>query len=77
MIVIFDYVCLKVLMSSATYGVIYEELVLDNGNAILPDTTLSTNEEHLYVLTQANVSYYIFYLKFLFNYTIYFFFYRY
>jgi len=45
---------------SATYGVIYEELVLDNGNAILPDTTLSANEEYLYVLTKSNVSYKIF-----------------
>lgn len=48
----------KVLLSSATYGVKYEELLLDNGNAILPDTSLTTNGEHLYVLTQSNVSLY-------------------
>ncbi|KAE9543414.1 hypothetical protein AGLY_002214 [Aphis glycines] len=45
----------KVLLSSATHAVNYEELVLDNGNAILPDTSLTTNGEHLYVLTRSNV----------------------
>lgn len=45
------------LLSSATHAVNYEELVLDNGNAILPDTSLTTNGEHLYVLTRANVSF--------------------
>jgi len=48
MIVIFDYVCLKVLTSSAVYGLFYEDVVLDNGNAILPDTTLFANGVHLY-----------------------------
>lgn len=51
------YLCLKVLLLSATYAVNYEELILDNGNAILPDTSLTTNGEHLYVLTRLNVSY--------------------
>lgn len=46
----------KVLLSSSTHGVNYEELVLDDGNAILPDTSLTANGEHLYVLTRANVS---------------------
>lgn len=48
---------LQVLLSSATRGVNYEELVLDNGSAILPDTSLTMNGEHLYVLTRSNVSY--------------------
>lgn len=52
------FLCLKVLLSSATHGMNYEELVLDNGNAILPDTSLTTNGEHLYVLTRSNVSCY-------------------
>jgi len=73
MIVILDYLCLKVLISSAIYGVIYEELVLDNENYILPDT----NKEYVYVLIQTNVSHYIFYLKVLFGYTVCFCFYRY
>lgn len=47
---------LKVLLASATYGVNYEEFILDNGNIILPDTSLSSNGEHLYVLTHSNVS---------------------
>lgn len=46
------------MLSSATHGMNYEEVVLDNGNAILPDTSLTTNGEHLYVLTRSNVSYY-------------------
>ncbi|VVC42163.1 Sema domain,IPT domain,Immunoglobulin E-set,Immunoglobulin-like fold,Plexin repeat,WD40/YVTN [Cinara cedri] len=45
----------KVLLSSATYGINYEELILDNGYSILPDTSLTTTGEHLYVLTQSNV----------------------
>lgn len=45
------------LLSSATHAVNYEELILDNGNAILPDTSLTTNGEHLYVLTRSNVSF--------------------
>ncbi|XP_050527512.1 plexin-B [Daktulosphaira vitifoliae] len=45
----------KVLLSSATSGVKYEEIVLDNGNPILPDTTLSANGDNLYVLTKSSV----------------------
>lgn len=47
---------LKVLLASVTYGVNYEELILDHGNTVLPDTSLSSNGEHLYVLTHSNVS---------------------
>ncbi|XP_050438453.1 plexin-B [Adelges cooleyi] len=45
----------KVLLSSATSALKYEEMVLDNGNAILPDTSLTTNGEHLYVITKSSV----------------------
>lgn len=38
------------------YAANYEEIVLDNGNAILPDTSLTISGEHLYVLTRSNVS---------------------
>jgi hypothetical protein len=48
----------KVLLSSSTHGVNYEEVVLDDGNAILPDTSLTTNGEHLYVLTRSSVSFF-------------------
>jgi len=53
------FIIKKVLLSSAIHAVNYEELVLDNGNAILPDTSLTTNGEHLYVLTRSNVSFYL------------------
>ncbi|CAH0774149.1 unnamed protein product [Bemisia tabaci] len=45
----------KVLLSSASRGILYEELILDKGKAILPDTTISPNQEFLYVLTTSKV----------------------
>jgi len=44
-----------VLLSSALVGAEYEEITVDPGRAILPDTTLAPGGDFLYVLSTAKV----------------------
>ncbi len=47
---------LQVLLVNSLVGTEYEELMLDAGNAILPDTTISRFGDYIYVLTTKKVS---------------------
>jgi hypothetical protein len=44
-----------VLLSSALVGAEYEEVTIDPGRAILPDTTVAPGGDFLYVLSTAKV----------------------
>ncbi|XP_045482942.1 plexin-B isoform X2 [Harmonia axyridis] len=50
-----DGIIKKVLLSSQ-FPTEYEEIVVDKGHAILPDTTLSPTGEHLYVLSRSQIT---------------------
>lgn len=45
----------QVLLINYMEGIEYEELTLDSGNAILPDTTFSPIGGYIYVLTTSKV----------------------
>lgn len=45
----------QVLLSSALVGAEYEDVTVDPGRAILPDTTVAPGGEFLYVLSTAKV----------------------
>jgi hypothetical protein len=45
----------QVLLSSALVGAEYEDITVDPGHAILPDTTVSPGGDFLYVLSTAKV----------------------
>lgn len=45
----------KVLLTSSNFASEYEEIVVDQGNAVLPDTTVSPSQDYLYVLTTSKV----------------------
>ncbi|XP_014244949.1 plexin-B isoform X2 [Cimex lectularius] len=45
----------KVLLVGANKGLEYEQLSINEGNPLLPDTTVSPSKEHLYVLTSNKV----------------------
>ncbi|RZC36560.1 plexin-B [Asbolus verrucosus] len=47
---------LKKVLLSGPVPTEYEEVVVDEGNAILPDTTLSTSGDYLYVLSTSKIS---------------------
>lgn len=46
---------LQVLLISYLEGIEYEELTLDSGSALLPDTSFSPAGDYIYVLTTSKV----------------------
>jgi hypothetical protein len=56
----------QVLLSSSLVGAEYEDVTVDPGRAILPDTTVAPGGDFLYVLSTAKVgiSYKLFYINF-------------
>lgn len=45
----------KVMLSGSSPGE-YEQIVVDEGNRILPDTAMATKQDYLYVLSRKKVS---------------------
>ncbi|XP_039297179.1 plexin-B-like isoform X1 [Nilaparvata lugens] len=45
----------KVLVTTANSAIEYEEMLIDEGNKVLPDTVIAPNGEHFYALTTAKV----------------------